>query len=443
LENVNLHKEGHRVVLETNGVPILGDDGEVRGYRGIARDITDRKCAHDHKLKLEEQLHHAQKMEAVGQLAAGVAHDISNLIVVIMGSIEQMRRAMREYEAGAPGLAMIEDAARQVSEITRSLMTFSRKVPASKQQLDLWDVVKESVQLLRRLIPASIKVNMRIDLTRAVWMRGNKAQLQQAIINLGINARDAMPAGGQLSIRLGSFSQEGDLTLASAPTDGSKLAQLIVSDTGTGMPPEISSRVFEPFFTTKEPGHGTGLGLSVVHGIVEDHGGRISVESEVGVGSSFTITLPCLGKGFIRADIEGEMLVEQVERQLVLLAEKHDAAREVMSSSLRSLGYQVIDFGDGESFLQAYDAKGMDLCLLIIDANLSKDSGLYCLERIRNEGCEVPAIVTVDEPSPDLESRLDEYSLLLGKPFQICELVELVRNILRLRTDAGIDLEEV
>ena len=297
----------------------------------LLREIAARKEA-------EAQLRQAQKLEAVGHLASGIAHDFNNLLTAISGYVALAKKTLRPDHPAVSSLESVEQVAEQAEGVTRALLTFSRKTAARKQPVELAAVVEKAAHLLKRILPAGIDLIVDTGFVSGVWVNADSVQLQQVLLNLAINARDAMPNGGRLQIRL------------ALPRDGGiepQAVRLIVRDTGTGMSPETLARIFEPFFTTKPRGTGTGLGLAIVHGIVTDHGGTIEVESQVGRGTTFTVALPVA-----RAQVRPSEPVEDREPcashgEVVLVAEDHPYVRQIMTTGLRAAGYEVGQAEDG------------------------------------------------------------------------------------------------
>jgi signal transduction histidine kinase len=396
-----------------------------------------RRRAEQERVELQEQLHQAQKMEAVGQLAAGVAHDLNNLLTVVAGSTGPIARVLPADRDATQALEAIQRVVEQAGSLTGSLLTFSQKLPADKKPVDLCAVVDNAARLIRRALPSAVKLVVRTDCQPAPWVLADATQMQQVLLNLALNARDAMPDGGTLRIAVsqGRESAAADGVVAAGKTGGSASpaaagARVEVSDTGTGMSPEIQSRIFEPFFTTKERGQGTGLGLAVVHGIVNDHGGQIEVRSEVGAGSTFMVTLPCVAPGVRRQERTPPAPPARGRGELLLLAEGDRQARELMVAEFRALGYVTDQVGDGAALLAESRRHGRRVRLFILDADLPKRGTLDCLREIRADGIQVPAIVITGAGRDDFEERLDAATVLLRKPFQMAELGRLVSALL-------------
>lgn len=277
-----LHADGSIVWID-DVVQVTTDADRIVGVCGLMIDITERK-------KLEEQFHYAQKMEAVGQLAGGVAHDFNNLLTVITGYSHLLLTQLAEDDPNREAIAAVYDAGERAAALTRQLLTFSRRTAWQPTTMDLNEVVGETENLLRRLLSPEIEFEVRRAAGRAS-IRADRSQIGQVVMNLTMNARDAMPQGGRLTLTVDLHTHDGADDRFPDLRSG-VYARMVVADTGGGMADEIKARAFEPFFTTKDIGKGTGLGLAVVHGIVKQCGGHIDVASGIGVGTTITILLP-------------------------------------------------------------------------------------------------------------------------------------------------------
>ncbi len=423
--------DGRKIWLRTSKIPLRDMDGKVIGVLGTYEDITERKEEEHARARLKAQLHHSQKMEAVGQLAGGVAHDFNNLLTVILGNVDQLRVLLPAPSEVGGMLDAIERATDQATGVTRSLLTFSHKLPIEKKLVDLCRIVQRATSLLDRLLPASVELTVDVDSDGPLTISADDTQLQQVVLNLAINSRDAMPDGGSLRVSVGQAT-EADLSGATVALDpGARYAVLTVADTGCGMPPDVQGRVFEPFFTTKGRGQGTGLGLSIVHGIVREHDGRIYVASEVGVGSSFRIFLPLAGRDVPDGTGDSVLVAPRGQGETILLAEDDPFVRETLTSALRLFGYEVLQATTGEELLSVYRQYVDTIQLLIFDVDLPKRSGLECLRDIRAEGATIPAIIVTGSVDPDIESQVDSDTLFLRKPLQLKTLGRWVHQSLR------------
>ncbi|MFI5167563.1 MAG: PAS domain S-box protein [Thermoanaerobaculales bacterium] len=324
--------------------PLHREDGAIVGGIAIVADMTEHR-------RLEEQLRQSQKMEVVGNLAGGVAHDFNNLLQAMLSHAQLLRR---QSDDAARVLSVERELEQQINRgasLTRQLLLFSRRETVKPERLDLNDAVREATQILQRLVRANIALGIELA-PEPLPVEADRGQLQQVLMNLTLNASDAMPEGGRLVIRTGARND--------------KEVYLSVADTGHGIPDAIRQRIFEPFFTTKEPGRGTGLGLSVVHGIVTGHGGRIEVQSAVGSGSTFTVILPRAASGEVAAAqplpaLTPELALGNGER--ILVVEDEDGAREGLRDILISLGYDVAALASGEEARTLLGGRPFDLLL--------------------------------------------------------------------------------
>ena len=428
---------GKQLYLSGKATPIRDTNGEFVGAIELIRDITEQRRAEQDRAELREQLYQAQKMEAIGQLAGGVAHDFNNLLTVILGAIDGIRNHSPEDSAIREAATTIKDAAQQAIGVTKSLLTFSRRLPAEKHPVTLQDIVQTASRILHRLLPKSIEVIVSNPPEPRLWIDADATQLQQVLLNLAINARDAMPEGGTLAISV-SAEQTGDDP--EEPASSSPLfARLTMRDTGVGIPEEAMSHLFEPFFTTKSRGYGTGLGLAIVHGIVESHDGRIEVESARGKGASFSVFLPCIEHQPASPQPAKDVAIPLGRGETILLAEDNQFVRGTVVSMLQGLGYKVIPAADGAALMKEWQAHGDRANLLILDVELPNRTGLECLQAIRQEGADHPCILITGIADHSIEDDIDEHTLLLRKPFGVNQLGMLVGRLLRTPSRGGAD----
>jgi PAS domain S-box-containing protein len=416
-ESLGVRRDGRRFPMECVAIP-LPVDGRV-DHVWLVRDVTER--AH-----LEAQLRQSQKMEALGQLAGGVAHDVNNLLTVINGWCEALRDVPHE------GVEQIAEAAAQAARLTSQLLAFSRKAVSAPTVVDLNGVVSETVRMLRRVLGED--VSLEEDFTRArMPVRVDPGQLGQVLVNLAVNARDAMPHGGRL--RLGTRSIVLDTAGAAArQVDPGPYAQLIVSDTGCGIPADVLSRVFEPFFTTKAPGHGTGLGLATVQGIVRQAGGTVLVESDPGRGTTFTVLLPDLSA--VAAETASEhaaaaMVPPDRGSETVLVLEDDAQVRRIIVSMLEARGYRVLASSDERQALAAAESVP-HIDVLVSDVVLPELSGPEVAERVRSAHPAI-GVLFVSGYTADavaLRGVAEPGASFLQKPFTGRQLGRSVRDVL-------------
>jgi len=414
------------------------DNNSGTGFIGTLTDITDRKRAEQDRARMESQLRHAQKMESMGTLAGGVAHDFNNALTALLGYTGIARRSVPANHEVLTALDGIEQVADQASGMVRSLLTFSREADVQKAAVDLGRLVQETARMLRHMLPATVEVLTEVQTPEELWVEGNTIQLQQALMNLAINARDAMPEGGCLRIVLEHQAADAADVLSAVVTRGRGAALLRIEDTGAGMSDEVLARVFDPFFTTKPREEGTGMGMAVVHGVVVGHQGHIRVDSRPGLGTSVVITLPCCDPPPRAAAPPRGPERERGGGEILLLAEDNRQVRAIIAGSRSSAGYKVVQAGDGVEALQAFELNASRVHLAILDIDLPRMDGVSCLHHIRQARPGFPAVV--------ISGLLDVYRTegcpadvtYLQKPFQMSELVSVVRRRLaETRNHAG------
>jgi two-component system cell cycle sensor histidine kinase/response regulator CckA len=404
------------------------DETERTLFGELAEDISVALHAINveaERSQTEQALRHAQKLEAVGQLAAGVAHDFNNLLTAILGHADLASEALPPDHPARESLRGIEVAVRHATGVTRGLLTFSGRSVAQKETIYLPSLVRESTRLLRHLLPAAIELQTDAPLEPALTLHADPTQLQQVLMNLAVNARDAMPTGGCLRIALSGVGAPDVSAAASETAVATMTACLTVSDTGVGMTPEVQARIFEPFFTTKSRGQGTGLGLAIIHSIVREHGGRIEVESAPGAGSTFRVLLPATISPVVADSTAADMPPPRGHGERILLAEDDRYIRETIATSLKVSGYTVTQVADGAEFWTCYlECRGA-WRTVVLDVDLPKRDGPDCLEAIRAGGDHVPAIL-ITARSDFRFAGLEAEDVLLRKPFHVSALVRLV-----------------
>lgn len=400
----------------------LVSDGEVR--RNVGRSADARR-----RVKLKDQLEQAQKMELLGCLATGIAHDFNNLIMVILHSTQRLSRMLGPDPQLRETLSTIEQAAYQANDVTRSLLSFSRDVPIAREPVRLCAAVEDSARLLKRTLPESIHLVVSRALQPPLWISANSTHLQQILLNLAINARDAMPKGGTLRVTAAPATAEDLVDWAVPPVIPEAYACLCVADTGVGIPPEIQARVFEPFFTTKPPGQGTGLGLASVQALVQRHRGHIVLQSEPGKGTTFRLLFPRLHPQ------SGPLAVPAKERrrgvaETILLVAADPHLRGIVAMTLESLGYEVVHATDGRTAAERMEQRGESIHGLVIDADSAEGPGLDWLAGQRRKGCSLPAIVIRSRPGDSTPTAVEPRTRIVDKPFNANELGRLLGELL-------------
>ncbi len=417
-ETRGLRSDGSEFDMEVQ-VSTYIDAGEVHTVV-ILRDVSEMRL-------LEQQLRQAQKMDALGRLAGGVAHDFNNLLTVVLGCGELMRPHLPAAGALRTNADLIAATAGRAAGLTRQLLAISRRHPVELRVVDPNATVAEMGDLLRRLVGEHLTFSVDAGAIRTV--RLDPGQLQQVLMNLCVNARDAMPDGGRLTITTRDVHLDEPTTRLLVDVVPGDYVCLTVSDTGCGMDEATIARLFEPFFTTKPHGQGTGLGLSIVYGIVRQCGGHITVASTLGNGSAFSVYLPVANvPGAPAASVEAPVTITRGSGT-VLLVEDEKAVRELATEALTAAGWHVRAAGDGASALA--QAAGQPIDLVISDVVMPGMSGWELCRRLDRERPGLPVIFISgyagDQTPPEIASR--PRTIFLGKPFRLAELVEVARRM--------------
>jgi PAS domain S-box-containing protein len=399
-------------------------DGSTPLMQGVLYDITEYK-------RLEDQLRQAQKMEAVGQLAGGVAHDFNNLLMIVQAHADRILGQLPQTDSCYSDAVEIHNATTRAASLTSQLLAFSRKQILQPKVLDLGAVLTEVGKMLERLLGATITLRLEIQ-PGLGKIKVDRSQLEQAILNLAVNARDAMPAGGALTIQAQSvhFSETQVWQLSSLPPGS--YVMLAMSDTGVGIDPEAQTRIFEPFFTTKAPGKGTGLGLSMVYGVVKQSDGAIVVESDLGRGTTFKIFLPqCHEEAAFGQNVPAEP-EKSTGSETILLVEDQPAIREVISAYLMRLGYNVLAAPDGEAALGVAATQQKNVDLVITDLLMPNMGGRELATRMTQLHPETKVLFMSGYPDQAIRRQegLTEDVEIMQKPFSLKSLAAKARSIL-------------
>jgi len=406
------------------GVPVRQSDGHPGEYAGMLMDVTELK-------RLEEQLQQAQKMEAVGRLAGGVAHDFNNLLTVIKGYSELILDRLAADDKLARLVGEVKKAGDRGMAITGQLLALGRKAVVEPVVLDLNTVVAEAETMLRRLIQENIELTS--HLSPGLWrVKADRTQIEQILLNLSVNARDAMPREGTLTIETQNVDLTANVHETAAAVRPGEYVRLSVTDTGFGMDEATKARVFEPFFTTKEVGKGTGMGLAVVYGIVQQFGGYIQVESQPGKGSTFSILLPRCREEEVAVPVPPEPPSVSRGHETVLLVEDDDAVRALAAEILTQQGYTVLEAKNGPEALRLCQGHSGPLDLLATDVVMPRMSGLRLADRLRAVRPQVKVLFISGYPDEALGEHGVQASdiVLLQKPFAPATLSRKVREVL-------------
>jgi PAS domain S-box-containing protein len=393
----------------------------------LATDVTDKRS-------LEAQLLQSQKMESIGRLAGGVAHDFNNLLGVISGYGELLRKRVTHDPRLQKYAEDILKAAERAAGLTRQLLAFSRKQVLQPKVLDLNTVVGEMEKMLRRLIGEDVNLVTVFD-GRLGTVKADPGQIEQVVMNLAINARDAMPVGGRLTIETHNVDLDQGYARHHPDVPAGRYVMLAMSDTGQGMSPEVQARAFEPFFTTKEPGKGTGLGLATVHGIVKQSGGHIFVYSEPGHGTSFKVYFPRADEERASADAPRAEPVLPRGTETILLVEDEATLRQLVRECLESSGYTVLEAGHGAEAIQLAERHPGPIDLLMTDVVMPGISGRELAAQVvaARSGIRIVYMSGYTDDAVVLHGVLGEHMAFLQKPFTEEALARKVREVLDAR----------
>lgn len=420
----------HRIIRSDGLERIVHEEGEVTfdsssrpiSMSGTVQDITDYK-------RLEEQLIQAQKMEAIGQLAGGIAHDFNNILTAIIGYASIILEDLKEDDPVAVRVSHILSAAEKGANLVQNLLTFSRKQTSNPRPIDLNEIIKGIYNLLRKLIRENIE--LRVSLTQdEIVIMADSGQIEQVLMNLVTNARDAMPEGGVLSIKTERVSLDETFVKTYGFGQVGNYALLTVSDTGVGMDEKTKERIFEPFFTTKEVGKGTGLGMAMVYSIVRQHNGYIDIHSKPNKGTTFRIYLPLL------SNLEQEKVEithpEEIKggTETILLSEDDSEVRDLISEILKGSGYKVIVTSDGEEAIKKFLEKKEEIDLVLLDLMMPGKSGKEVYEVIRDIKPDIKSLFMSGYSYDILKDALVKESRFIHKPISPTELLKELREIL-------------
>jgi two-component system, cell cycle sensor histidine kinase and response regulator CckA len=418
-------KDGAAIETSVSAAPLTGPDGAVAGAVAVITDITDRK-------RMEGQLRQAQKMEAVGRLAGGIAHDFNNLLTVITGYGDLLLSSLPSGERALGYAQEILQSAEKAAALTKQLLAFSRHQVAHPALFDINPVVTSMSNMLRRLIGEDIELAITLH-PGAVMVQADPTQIEQIVVNLIVNARDAMPNGGRITMETGVSQVSQRLAQTNLKMEpGRWYVSLTVTDTGGGMTETTQSHMFEPFFTTKEAGKGTGLGLATIYGIVKANNGDIWVSSEVGKGSTFTVYLPAAAEGPAQAADDAGARLAPPGKETILLVEDESGLREMIRELLESLGYTVLAAANSHEAIRMSSIHPGYLHLLLTDVVLPKASGRELSEWLRRLRRHTRVLYMSGYPTETVVQHgvLKPNVAFLEKPFTPESLAQKVREVL-------------
>jgi len=420
----NRKKDGTLFWEEAAIGPVFNQQGTIRSFIALKMDITQRKV-------LSEQLNQSQKMESIGRLAGGVAHDFNNLLTIINGYSELIMRKIGKDHAFYTQIKQIAAAGKRAGSLTEQLLAFSRKQIIQPKILDLNLQISDTKKMLQRLIGEDIVLKTKLD-ERLGLIKADPGQINQIIMNLAVNARDAMPKGGKLVIKTTNFFIDKKYGQTHSGVKPGPYALLMVSDTGIGMDQEIRRHIFEPFFTTKGQGKGTGLGLSTVYGIIKQNHGYIQVYSNPGQGTTFKIFLPIVNKGPEGIHLENIEVKDVCGSETILVVEDEEDVRALAIHILRDKGYRILEAAHGHEALTLFDKMDYKIDLLLTDVVMPGMSGKELSEKLIRHNPEIKVIYT----SGYTDEAISHYGVLqdglvfIQKPYEATKLLRLVRETL-------------
>jgi len=430
-EDESILSSGKSVWIAWTYKPIFDGNNHLKEILCIGNDITELKRSAQEKKALEAQLQGAQKMEAIGTLAGGIAHDFNNILQAIIGYTQIMLMGKDLSDPDHEKLEAIESSAQRASELTKRLLIFGRKVESQLRPVDLNQEVVQVSKMLERTIPKMIRIELNLSDNLQV-INGDPVQIEQIMMNMGVNARDAMPDGGKLFFETKNVTLDEKFCKNHLGASPGEYVLLKVSDTGHGMDKELQEHIFEPFFTTKETGKGTGLGLAMVYGIVKSHVGYITCMSEPGEGTAFSIYFP-----IIESEIDSRVSKEAEApikggTETILLVDDEESIRQLGEELLGSFGYAVLTAPDGESALELYEKENEHVDLVILDLSMPGMGGKRCLEKVLKVNPQVKVIIasgySVNGPTKEtIELGARDF---ISKPFEASHLLKKVREVL-------------
>ena len=428
----NKRKSGELFWVHASISPITDPSGATTHYMSFMEDITGER-------HLQDQLRHSQKLEAVGQLAGGVAHDFNNILQVINGYGTLIQLTMAETDRNRTAIGEILNAAERAAHLTRSLLAFSRKQVMNPKVVDLNAVVTHVDKFLRRVIGEDVQLKLRRS-EGPLFARVDLGQFEQVLMNLATNARDAMATGGTLTITTESLEIDSQFQQTHGFGRPGRFVLIRVADTGTGMDPDTRKRIFDPFFTTKELGRGTGLGLSIVYGIIKQHGGYILADSEVGAGTTLQLFRPMV-QPVIEGEEDGSVSPDQVKgAETILVAEDEYGVRNLVEMVLQKYGYTVLLAEDGQAAVDRFRQHPGEIGLVLMDLIMPRLGGRQAFEEIRRLDPQARVLFTSGYTADFLRARgdLEDGMEMVMKPVQPLALLRRIREMLDRKLPAAI-----
>lgn len=415
---------GTKKTFHSIRVPLSSGSGKITGLCGFGRDLTATK-------QLEAQLLQAQKMEAIGILAGGISHDFNNLLQAILGYSQMLLMGRSSDSPDFHKLREIEKAAKRATNLTKQLLTFGRKLEINPRPVDVNQVIKQIEELLKRTIPKMIDIELSLT-DPILTVNADPGQLEQVLLNIGVNARDAMPEGGRLIFETTIADPGQSFRRVNLNNDRGQFVLISISDTGQGMDEDILEHIFEPFFTTKKPGQGTGLGLAMAYGIVKNHRGHLSCYSTPGTGTTFKIYLPCINATALQEALPPDEPIETGNGETILVIDDELFLRELAKDMLTKNGYAVLTADCGEEGLALYRQHRNAIALILLDLIMPGMGGKQCLGEILSIDPEAKILISsgysIDDPNKD--ALLTQAKGYIQKPYNFREMLHVMRQVI-------------
>ena len=430
-EHINKTKNGKIVIVEASVNSVYDTKGKLAGFIAVQEDISDRKRNEAERKRLESQLLQTQKLDSIGTLAGGIAHDFNNILGIILAYSTSLRNSHLPYPKVENAADVINKAVARGANLVKQILTFARKTDVVYELIDINDMIAELKRMLSETLPRTIAIATELS-ADVSEITADASQVHQAILNICVNARDAMPAGGKLTIQTHSGTRS-EVSSYFPEATGERYLRLSISDTGTGMDDNTRQRIFEPFFTTKSKGKGTGLGLSVVYGVVKNHNGFVRVVSEIGKGTTFYLYFP--------AHVRSTQIVEKGQRSLVdipggsesiLIVEDEEPLLNVLSALLKSKGYRVFVAQDGYEAVSTYEEHYREIAVVVSDLGLPKMTGQDAFLRMKSVNPRIKVIFGTGYLDPELKTELLSMGArgFLSKPYSQDELLKRIRDLI-------------
>jgi PAS domain S-box-containing protein len=430
-----LHKDGHRICLSSSTLPILGPGGELRGFRGVNQDVTGRKLEEQERRRMEDEIHHARRIESLGMLAGGIAHDFNNLLTAILGNAELALAAVPEDAGTRPLLVQIQTATLHAAELTRQMLAYTGRGRLATMHLDISATVREMSQLLAAAVPKGVELTFELADALPV-VEADPAQMRQVVMNLVLNGTEAMGSRpGRIAVRTaagGKAAVDADLVIGRiAP--GVEAVLVEVTDTGSGIDRETLQRIFDPFFTTKFTGRG--LGLAALQGIVLRHGGAITVSSIPGTGSVFRVFLPAAGPPGLTVAVRPAAAPAAAPWRggdAVLVVDDEDSVRTMASRMLAAIGFEAVTAAGGAEALALIGVRGESIRAVLLDLTMPRMDGCETFRELRRLRADLPVILCSGYDVLDDAERFAglDFGGFLQKPYRIAELTDVLRKAL-------------